>query len=151
MRTTNQTMGFCATCNHQTLHIVQEDRCNHILHLLLSVFTIGFWIPVWILVALSSGSEAPSCTVCGAKGKAASNGSATALIAIGIGCGILFLFNGIHSCGNPSSSYKPSTVTVEATRNPTPYQGDAEIRADNDRVLSGKSEPTVTPYVNRLV
>jgi hypothetical protein len=70
---------------------------------------------------------------------------------MGIGCGILFLFNGIHSGGNPSSSYKTSTVTVEATRNPTPLESDAEIRTHNDRVLSGKAEPTTTPYVNQLI
>jgi hypothetical protein len=151
MRTTNQVMEFCATCNRQTLHICQEDRCNHILHLLLSVFTVGLWIPIWILIALSSGRGVPSCTVCGTKAKAGPSGSVTALIALSIGCGILLLFNGIHSFVNPSSRYAPSIVTVKATGNPTPYQSDAEDRADNDRVLSGKSEPTVTPYVNRLV
>ncbi len=30
---------------------------NHILHLLLSVFTLGLWIPVWILLALTGGEE----------------------------------------------------------------------------------------------
>jgi hypothetical protein len=153
MRTTNQEMDFCAKCNRQTLHICQETRCNHILHLLLSIFTVGFWIPIWILLGLSSGRSVPSCTVCGTKAKANAgpSGEVTALIAIVIGCGILFLFNGIHSCGQTSSNTAPSSVTVKATGNPTPYQTDAEIRADNDRVLSEKSEPTATPYVNRLV
>jgi hypothetical protein len=76
------------------------------------------------------------------------NGCGTALLAMSIGSGILFLFNGIHSCGNPSSSQKPSTVT---TTNPTSFQSDTEIRAHNDRVLGGQPEPTTTPYVNRLV
>lgn len=30
---------------------------KHILHLLLSVFTLGLWIPVWILLALTGGEE----------------------------------------------------------------------------------------------
>lgn len=25
---------------------------NHVLHLLLSVFTLGLWLPVWVLVAI---------------------------------------------------------------------------------------------------
>lgn len=28
---------------------------NHILHLLLSVITAGFWVPVWMLCCLSQG------------------------------------------------------------------------------------------------
>lgn len=30
----------------------QAPRVNHILHLLLSVITMGLWIPVWILIAI---------------------------------------------------------------------------------------------------
>ena len=29
-------------------------RPNHVLHLLLSVITAGLWIPVWIIIAISS-------------------------------------------------------------------------------------------------
>lgn len=35
----------------------QRFRTNHILHLLLSIFTFGFWIPVWLLVTLSNKLE----------------------------------------------------------------------------------------------
>jgi len=30
----------------------QKPKTNHILHLLISVFTAGTWVPVWILIAL---------------------------------------------------------------------------------------------------
>lgn len=30
----------------------QKPKTNHILHLLISVFTAGAWVPVWILIAL---------------------------------------------------------------------------------------------------
>lgn len=30
-------------------------RTNHILHLLLSVFTLGFWAPIWLIIALMNG------------------------------------------------------------------------------------------------
>ena len=32
-------------------------KTNNILHLILSVFTGGLWIPVWMLVALSNAIE----------------------------------------------------------------------------------------------
>lgn len=30
---------------------------NHVLHLLLSIITVGIWIPVWILVAVLGGEK----------------------------------------------------------------------------------------------
>ena len=32
----------------------QQWKTNHILHLLLSIVTAGFWIPIWILVAINN-------------------------------------------------------------------------------------------------
>jgi len=32
----------------------KEKKTNHILHLLLTVITVGFWIPVWIYVSYST-------------------------------------------------------------------------------------------------
>ena len=37
--------------------MVAGKRCNHILHLLLSVVTFGLWIPVWICVAAFGGEK----------------------------------------------------------------------------------------------
>ena len=34
-----------------------DHKTSHILHLLLCIPTAGFWIPVWIMVALSHRSE----------------------------------------------------------------------------------------------
>jgi hypothetical protein len=34
-----------------------DHKTSHLLHLLLSVITAGFWIPVWILVAISHALE----------------------------------------------------------------------------------------------
>jgi len=35
--------------------LIWGKRPNHILHLLLSLVTLGFWLIVWILIAMSSG------------------------------------------------------------------------------------------------
>lgn len=34
-----------------------DHQTNHVLHLILSIITIGFWIPVWLLVAISHANE----------------------------------------------------------------------------------------------
>jgi hypothetical protein len=37
--------------------LVKGKRPNHILHLLLSIFTLGFWLPVWLILGISMGER----------------------------------------------------------------------------------------------
>lgn len=37
--------------------MVRGHRVNHVLHLILSLITLGFWIIVWVLLALSGGEK----------------------------------------------------------------------------------------------
>jgi hypothetical protein len=37
--------------------LVWGKNPNHILHLLLSIVTLGFWLIVWIIIAMSSGEK----------------------------------------------------------------------------------------------
>lgn len=61
-----QVMKPCRTCRRPTMHVQKSP--SHVLHLLVSILTAGFWVPVWILIALNAGSTA-QCTQCGkAKG-----------------------------------------------------------------------------------
>lgn len=60
---TKQVMHECKNCQRHTMHL--EQKPNHILHLLMSVFTIGLWVIVWLMVSI--GGSAPQCTVCGKK------------------------------------------------------------------------------------
>jgi len=53
--------GMCATCNKQVM--VRRKGTNHLLHLVLSVLTGGFWIIVWILASVKFGGW--RCTQCG--------------------------------------------------------------------------------------
>jgi len=39
---------------------IASTRVNHILHLILSIITVGFWLIVWILVVIGSNSERSS-------------------------------------------------------------------------------------------
>lgn len=47
--------GFCATCSKHVM--VRRKGTNHVLHLLLSFFTLGLWIIVWILVSIKIGGR----------------------------------------------------------------------------------------------
>lgn len=31
----------------------QPKRVNHVLHLILSILTLGLWVPVWIIIAMA--------------------------------------------------------------------------------------------------
>jgi hypothetical protein len=37
--------------------MVRGHRPNHILHLILSIITVGFWIPVWICITIFGGEK----------------------------------------------------------------------------------------------
>ena len=45
------------TQTDELTQLAKGHPVNHILHLLLSVFTFGLWLPVWLLVALVSGEK----------------------------------------------------------------------------------------------
>ncbi len=59
-----QTGKFCRKCNKSSMATGKTP--NHILHLILSFFSGGVWLMVWvILVILSAGGY--RCNVCGSK------------------------------------------------------------------------------------
>lgn len=58
----DQVVVYCKNCKKSTIQIKQ--RANHVLHLLLSVVTIGIWLIVWFFISLFT-SDTPTCTVCG--------------------------------------------------------------------------------------
>ena len=59
-----QDSRFCAHCAKQTMAI--GNKPNHLLHLALSVVTVGVWVIVWALVLVGS-IGGYRCTQCGAK------------------------------------------------------------------------------------
>ncbi|HWA98621.1 MAG TPA: hypothetical protein VG713_09020 [Pirellulales bacterium] len=58
-----QSTGFCGTCNKQSL--LNRPDTSHVLHLLLSVFSAGLWLPIWFLSAVKVGGW--RCQSCGSK------------------------------------------------------------------------------------
>lgn len=56
----------CRTCGGP--RPFNRKTCNHILHLLITLFLFGLWLPVWILMAFSPGPWL--CTTCGSRDRA---------------------------------------------------------------------------------
>lgn len=50
---------WCETCQD----MVRGDWSgpNHILHLLLSIVTVGLWLPVWLILSLGGGYHCNHC------------------------------------------------------------------------------------------
>jgi len=63
-RDTKQKM--CNECGQHRLF--EKPTPSHVLHLLLTLVTVGFWLPVWFLCCIANGLTPYRCTVCG-KGK----------------------------------------------------------------------------------
>lgn len=59
---TDNRMNHCKRCQKATLHISRGT--SHLLHLVLSVMTLGVWMLVWILTTLLHSAES-QCTECG--------------------------------------------------------------------------------------
>ena len=73
-----QSTAYCATCQRQSRF--EKPRINHVLHLILSVLTIGFWaILVWLPLGVINAARKPKCSTCGmAEGKKAAGGAVVA-------------------------------------------------------------------------
>jgi hypothetical protein len=57
--------GHCPTCSQQRLLI--REKPNHILHLILTVLTVGLWGFVWLAVTATKKNRPARCTVCGTE------------------------------------------------------------------------------------
>ncbi len=54
-------------CNHCQKNVMaQGNRPNHLLHLILSVVTAGFWLVIWLILIVFNAGEY-RCTQCGNK------------------------------------------------------------------------------------
>lgn len=82
----DQNTAFCEHCNAHRL--VTRPKANHVLHLLLTLLTAGFWSPIWILCAIAPGPY--RCPTCG--GVCETNEQMlTRDIAIGIGSAVMLV------------------------------------------------------------
>lgn len=60
-----QSSGYCQTCGRQSMFV--KPRINHVLHLILTIVTIGLWSLVWLTLGIVNAVKGPRCQVCGTK------------------------------------------------------------------------------------
>lgn len=59
----SQLSGWCKYCQQQQLMV--KPRINHVLHLILTLVTLGVWGIVWIGLGLMSALKRYRCSQCG--------------------------------------------------------------------------------------
>ncbi len=61
---------YCKNCQTNVRAERMKKTPNHILHLLLSIFTAGLWLPVWLLIILNFDTNPLrgfTCSECGSS------------------------------------------------------------------------------------
>lgn len=58
-----QSSRKCRACNRKTLH--QRPKSSDLVHLVMTVLTVGLWLPIWVLAALGGLFSAWRCQLCG--------------------------------------------------------------------------------------
>ena len=62
---TDQRQRWCPTCHRHTLHV--RHRTSEGWGCLLTVLTMGLWLPVWLLMSLCSTFTGYRCQTCGRR------------------------------------------------------------------------------------
>jgi ssDNA-binding Zn-finger/Zn-ribbon topoisomerase 1 len=62
MASHQEAAGHCRKCGDV---LVKRPGTRHVLHLLLSIVTMGFWIPIWLLCSIKIGGW--RCSQCGKR------------------------------------------------------------------------------------
>ena len=60
---TLQITAECSYCRMKRLF--SKAGPSHILHLILSLVTVGVWLPVWLICVVMNAFQPYRCTVCG--------------------------------------------------------------------------------------
>jgi outer membrane biosynthesis protein TonB len=98
----DQASKFCKRCNKPTLHA--RPGTNHILHLLLTVLTLGFWIPVWVLSSIRIGGW--RCQTCGYGGSLLAKLALPVICIAGV---IIFIVSWSSRSSNQTKPFQPIT------------------------------------------
>ena len=137
--------GYCLQCERQVL--IRRKGINHILHLLLTIFTAGIWLIIWILTALIR--QPWRCGVCGSKqikrgerrnrgvavqgGRPDQSGGTKLVIGLGVTALAVAAVAGIlalqpraatPSSGDPASTELAASIGVPAADTPTDVPAD---------------------------
>ena len=61
--TIKQQHQFCSNCNQ--IMPANKDIPNHIMHAVLSLMTVGWWLIIWIFLILKTNKNQFHCVKCG--------------------------------------------------------------------------------------
>ena len=56
-----ESSGYCKRC--KSYRLIRRPGTNHLLHFLLTLFTVGLWFPIWVLTSIQFGGW--KCSSCG--------------------------------------------------------------------------------------
>lgn len=57
--------GFCDYCKRPVLG--RRDGVNHVLHAIISIFSCGLWLIVWLIFVLADSRNEYACPTCGGR------------------------------------------------------------------------------------
>ena len=59
----DEAAGYCDQCRRGRL--IRRKETNHLLHLFLTLFTLGLWVVIWVLSSIKFGGW--RCSQCGGE------------------------------------------------------------------------------------
>jgi len=59
----DQKSRYCKQCQQSTLH--ERHRVSEMWGCLLTIFTLGLWIPIWLIMSLCGSLSSYRCQICG--------------------------------------------------------------------------------------
>ena len=60
-----RTSAYCTHCRKTQLML--RDRPNHVLHFVLTLATVGFWVVPWYLISIGKAGDKFRCKTCGTE------------------------------------------------------------------------------------
>lgn len=55
--------GYCEDCDAPRK--LERPTANHVVHLIITIITMGLWLPVWLMACVRFGGW--QCSTCGGK------------------------------------------------------------------------------------
>jgi hypothetical protein len=128
-----ESSGYCRGCQKHVM--IRRPTASHLLHLLLTLITMGLWLPIWVLSAVQFGGW--RCTVCGKPCSRTFEAKDWALIGVAAVIGfVVFTQRGeMMPGGNESSASREEGLAEEKPPEPPPRRdqpGDVVERIRKD-------------------
>ena len=122
----SEKLGLCNGCAQS--RPFRRHHPNHVLHVILTVFSGGLWLPMWVLAAVYPGAY--RCTTCGAKYVRTRRPWSLSFLAFAL-VAVALVTVGVVSIKRSRSSWRPAIVPPPAALQPALPDGPVNISAAN--------------------